>query len=159
MLAIDDRLAEGCFALLEEQRVTPAGDGCGLQLNMARRVSCPGPTCRCAMGMAQLVEKNLSPPRGLLCCRSVTKAFPWNIHIHAPCMLISIGIGVELGWALVPDEAWSSISSRKLAARIDCFIGCMLGVWVGGHIRIARHRLRARFREQAPGQRRPRKRP
>ena len=30
---------------------------------MARRVSWPGPTRRMAMGIIQLVEKNLSPPR------------------------------------------------------------------------------------------------
>ena len=57
------------------------------------------------MGMNQLVEKNLSPPRGLDCCSSVTKTLAWNINIHGPRKVIIIGIGVEFGSALVPEVA------------------------------------------------------
>ncbi len=55
--------------------------------------------------MTQLVEKNLSPPRGLDCCVSTTNTFPWNINIQLPFIDISIGAGTEFGSALVPDVA------------------------------------------------------
>src|SRR6185437_721116 len=84
------------------------------RLNIARNVSCPGPHARCAIGINQLVEKNLSFPRGPLCCVSTTNALAWNISIHSPRIVISIGVGVEFGSALVPDEAWLSITSSNV---------------------------------------------
>ena len=80
----------------------------GSRLNMARRVRRPGPRSRCAMGMNQLVEKNLSWPRGPLCWVSTTKALAWNISIHLPRMVMSMGTGVEFGSTLVPDVVWLS---------------------------------------------------
>ena len=55
------------------------------------------------MGMNQFVEKNLSPPRGLDCCSSRTKTLAWNMSIHAPFLVMSMGAGVDTGSALVPD--------------------------------------------------------
>jgi hypothetical protein len=58
------------------------------------------------MGMNQLVEKNLSPPLGLDCCSSRRKTFAWNMSVHEPFIVISIGEGVEIGCALVPEPVW-----------------------------------------------------
>ena len=60
--------------------------------------------------MNQLVEKNLSPPRGLDCWRSVKKTLAWNMSIHGPLLAMSIGVGVEFGSALVPDVPWWTIA-------------------------------------------------
>src|SRR5450755_1513519 len=65
------------------------------------------------MGMNQFVEKNLSLPRVLDCCSSSTKTFAWNISIHAPFSVMSMGRGVEFGSVLVPEEPWYSISWMK----------------------------------------------
>ncbi len=88
---------------------------------MARAVNTPGPACLCAMGMNQLVEKNLSPPRAPLCCSSRTKTVEWNIRLHAPACIIHMGVGVELGCASVPEEAcrvisWVNVSGRMFMA-------------------------------------------
>ena len=71
------------------------------------------------MPMNQFVEKNLSPPRGLDCCSSSTKTLAWNINVHLPFFVMSIGAGVESGSALVPDPAWRTISCGKVS-------GCMV---------------------------------
>ncbi len=85
----------------------------GSRLSIVRTVSVPGPALRCAMPINQLVEKNLSAPRGPDCCSSVTKTLAWNISVQAAFFVMSMGTGVELGWALVPEASWSRISSRK----------------------------------------------
>lgn len=91
MLAVGYGIAEGGLALS--------------RLSIARTVTTPRPALRCAIPMNQLVEKNLSAPRALLCCWSTTNTFAWNISIHAPCVVISMGTGVEMGSALVPEPA------------------------------------------------------
>src|ERR1700739_4465089 len=96
----------------------------GSRLNMARRVSCPGPSERCAMGMNQLVEKNLSCPRGLVCCVSTRKTLAWNISIQLPFMVMSMGAGVEFGCELVPEDAWCSIAWIKVFGVAPMFIVC-----------------------------------
>src|ERR1700756_5476713 len=96
----------------------------GSRLNMARRVSCPGPRERCAMGMNQLVEKNLSCPRGLVCCVSTRKTLAWNISIQLPFIVMSMGAGVEFGCELVPEDAWCSIASIKVEGGPPIFICC-----------------------------------
>src|SRR5215469_3309783 len=63
--------------------------------------------------MNQFVEKNLSAPRGPLCCVSLINASPWNMNIQPPFCHISISKGVELGCASVPDVVWSSSMSMK----------------------------------------------
>ena len=40
--------------------------------------------------------------------------FAWNINIHLPVIVISIGRGVEFGSALVPDAPRSMISSMNV---------------------------------------------
>ena len=69
---------------------------------MVRKVRVPGPNSRCAMGMAQFVEKILSLPRGPLCWMELRNPTPCSISIQLCFMVISIGCGVELGSALVP---------------------------------------------------------
>src|ERR1022692_1000463 len=56
-----------------------------------------------AENMNAFGEYNLSPPRGPLCCLSTMKACPMNIRFHAPPPRISMGIGHESGFMLVPD--------------------------------------------------------
>jgi hypothetical protein len=94
VLAVDDGLAEGGLALLEELGILAACDGAGSRENMARRGSCPYlpfcPSCRMAMGMIQFVEKSLSPPRcpvvdefeAACCWMSERKARPWSMSIQ-----------------------------------------------------------------------------
>src|SRR5262245_6900718 len=81
---------------------------------MPRSVSSPGPSDRCAMGINQLVEKTLSPPRGPLCCSKLRNASPWNMNIHAPELNISMEFGTEPGCTLVPELECSRIVSMKL---------------------------------------------
>lgn len=94
---------------------------------MTRRVSCPGPQARCAIGMNQLVEKSLSLPRGPLCCVSVMKALAWNMSVQLPCVVMSIGVGVDDGSRLVPDEAWRSMVWMRLA----CVWPECICIWAG----------------------------
>jgi len=54
---------------------------------------------------------------------SATKAVAWNMSIQPSRMVISIGAGVESGWALVPDEACISIAPTKFEALPFIFIG------------------------------------
>src|SRR5277367_952408 len=87
------------------------------------------------MGMNQLVEKNLSPPRGLVCCSSRTKALAWNINIQLPCIFIHIGVGVELGSALVPELAWwiicwaNVLLSRFIKSPMPDLSGMGMDIW------------------------------
>src|SRR5580700_10312954 len=94
---------------------------------MVRRVSWPGPHWRCAMGMTQLVEKSLSPPRGLDCWISARKAFPWSMSIQLPLIVMSMGDGVELGCALVPEVVCASISCVKDWG--GPLIGMLICIW------------------------------
>src|SRR5690242_2264944 len=92
--------------------------------------------------MNQLVEKNLSPPLGLDCCSSRTKTFAWNMSIQAPFIVMSIGVGVEIGSALVPEPVWLKMYSTKfsdcmaIASRPCCmpflFISALPGVCIPG---------------------------
>src|SRR5450432_185768 len=83
----------------------------GSRLSMVRSVSAPRPSFRCAMGMIQLVEKNLSHPRGPVCCTSATKASPWNMNVHEPFCFISIALLTDKGCASVPAVECCSIRS------------------------------------------------
>ena len=86
VLAVDDGLAEGGFALLEELGVLAGADGGGFEREHGAQgelaVSTVLPERRMAMGMSQLVEKNLSPPRmtggrqGTLNCAQVAGEGP-----------------------------------------------------------------------------------
>ena len=78
--------------------------------------------------MNQLVEKSLSAPRGPLCCVSVMKTLAWNISIHGPFIVISIGVGVETGSALVPDEACCWRASIMLCGCICSIMSVMPGI-------------------------------
>src|ERR1700733_15000509 len=103
---------------------------------MVRRVSWPGPHWRCAMGMTQLVEKSLSPPRGLDCWISARKAFPWSMSIQLPLIVMSMGDGVELGCALVPEVVCASISWAKDWG--GPLIGMLICIWAeAAHARTA----------------------
>jgi hypothetical protein len=55
------------------------------------------------MPMNQFVEKNLFAPGPLDCCSSRTNTFAWNIIVHWPFLVMSMGAGVETGSALVPE--------------------------------------------------------
>ena len=114
----------------------------GSSENMARRVSWPRPSWRMAMGMSQLVEKNLSPPRvtgdrqGTLNCSqvagegpvgfpaaccwvSVMKAVPWSMSIQPAWWDMIIDVGVDAGSMLVPELVWlSSVSMRVVGGFI-----------------------------------------
>src|SRR5579863_5972551 len=93
----------------------------GSRLNMPRRVSVPGPSERWAMGMSQLVEKNLPAPRGPDCWMSLMKAAPWNMSDQEPRRDISMSCGVESGSALVPALSWFRICRMRVGAA-DMFI-------------------------------------
>src|SRR5438309_11794960 len=107
----------------------------GSSEDMVRTVSWPYlalcPSGRMAMGMSQLVEKNLSPPRvtggrqGALNCSqvagegpagvdaaccwiSVMKVAPWSMSIQAPGWDMIIDVGVDAGSMLVPELVWAS---------------------------------------------------
>ena len=58
--------------------------------------------------MNQLGAKNLSPPRGPVCCSSVKKAIPWNMNVHAPARLWIMSMGDDRGLTLVPEAACSA---------------------------------------------------
>lgn len=58
---------------------------------------------------------------------SLTNAAAWNISIHSPRMLISIGMGVEFGSALVPDVACCSIASTNDVGSAPIVIGIFIG--------------------------------
>ena len=79
----------------------------GSRVSMTRAVKVPGPARRWAMPMNQLVEKNFAAPRGPLCCWSSTKTLAWNMSVHGPRLVMSMGTGVEMGWALVPEPEWA----------------------------------------------------
>jgi hypothetical protein len=49
------------------------------------------------MGIIQLVEKNLSWKRGPLCWVSTMKVLAWNMSLHLPRSVMSMGAGVEFG--------------------------------------------------------------
>src|SRR5215469_16844700 len=87
----------------------------GSRLNIARAVNTPGPSFRCAIVINQLVEKNLSPPLALDCCSSRTNTFAWNMSIHEPFIIMSIGTEVEMGSALVPEPVWLKMDCAKVA--------------------------------------------
>src|SRR5271165_3921920 len=57
---------------------------------------------------------------------SLTNTFAWNISIQSPRIVISIGTGVELGSALVPEVSCSSTSSRNDVALPLIFIGIFI---------------------------------
>src|SRR5216684_2761089 len=127
----------------------------GSRENMVRRVSWPylpfGPSGRMAMGMSQLVEKNLSPPRmtggvqGTLNCAqvagegpvgleaaccwvSVKKAVPWSMSIQPAWWDMIMDVGVEAGSMLVPELVWlSSVSMRVVGGFIMC-MSMVIGV-------------------------------
>src|SRR5271168_1579139 len=110
------------------------------------------------MGMSQLVEKNLSPPRmtgamhGTLNCSQVAgegpvgseaaccwmsamKAVPWSMSIHPWEFCISIETGVDAGSTLVPEVMWASSASMRVVGGFIMFIGaaevfCGIGICI-----------------------------
>src|SRR6266852_5725970 len=128
----------------------------GSRENIARRVSWPYlpfvPSWRMAMGMSQLVEKNLSPPRmtggvqGTLNCSQVAgegpvglevaccwvsamKALPWSMSIQ---WLMSMETGVEGGSTLVPELVWLSSASMRVVAGFIMFMFMSMFIGVAG---------------------------
>src|ERR1700746_1351446 len=104
-----------------------------------------------AMGMSQLVEKNLSPPRvtggrqGALncshvagegpvwleaacCCVSVMKAAPWSMSIQLPCWDMIMDVGVDAGSMLVPELVWASSVSMRVVGDFIIFMSVLIGV-------------------------------
>src|SRR6185312_10893446 len=69
--------------------------------------------------MNQFVENTLSEPPSPLCCKAFRNTSPWNISIQPSFMVMSIGVGVELGSALVPHVACCVIASTNV-------LGCSL---------------------------------
>jgi len=83
MLTVRDGKSERSFALLEQFGVASLEMVAGSRLSIARRVRTPFPSFRWAIGMSQLVENSLSPPRGGL-LNVVEKATPWNMNVQLP---------------------------------------------------------------------------
>ena len=59
------------------------------------------------------------------------KASPWSIHIHAPCLPITMYIGVEAGSTLVPEERWLSCDWMRL-------VGCIIMPGICGRFGVER---------------------
>jgi hypothetical protein len=75
------------------------------------------------MGINQFTEKNLSRPRGPVCCCSTAEASPCSISIHPLGRIcISIGGAPEDGSRLVPEPVWRRMFSSNDAAGPPIFI-------------------------------------
>ena len=105
VLAVDDGLAEGGLALLEELRVLAVGDGSGFEREHRPQRELTGADLAHRHGHDPVGGKNLSPPRPVeLCCWvSAMKPLPCSMSIQPERCDMSLYIGVEAGSTLVPE--------------------------------------------------------
>ena len=83
------------------------------------------------MGITQFTEKNLSWPRGPVCCCSTAEPSPCSISIQPLGRIcISIGGAPEAGSRSVPDPECRRISSAIVSAGPPMFM--LICAWVRG---------------------------
>src|SRR6516164_9346883 len=99
----------------------------GSRLNMDWNITPPLPTLCSAEIMNVFGEYSLSAPRGPDCCVSTMNACPMSIRFHDPRRGMSIGIGHDGGFKLVPDAMFM----RNMPAAFICIPWLIPGISMG----------------------------